>query len=177
MRHLSQPHASGTYNHPYSHCQVTPRGPLCNHCRVTHRADALFATVGHPVAHSCRHTAPAQQSHGEDFLELTHAVVVVGQLKAGEAEAVVGADCVLAGPVSAGLSVTLINICREKVTAESGAEGPESHCPGCIDRIWAVAQDPCDCQGQPGIKRTLWLSAVLATTQRVLERAQVHPDI
>lgn len=46
----------------------------------------------------------------------THAVVVVSQLEAREAQAVVGAHCVLTGTVSTVLPVTLVNICggREK---------------------------------------------------------------
>lgn len=43
---------------------------------------------------------------------LTHAVVVVGQLKAREAEAVVGAHRVLARAVPTGLAVTLVNVCQ-----------------------------------------------------------------
>lgn len=41
---------------------------------------------------------------------LTHAVVVVCQLKAGEAEAVVGAHRVFTSTVAARLSVTLVDI-------------------------------------------------------------------
>lgn len=35
---------------------------------------------------------------------------------------------------------------------------------------------PVACKGQPGIERTQRPLAVLGTTQRVLERAHVHPD-
>jgi len=66
--------------------------------------------------------SPLSNPCGQDCVQLTHAVVIVCQLKAREAEAVVGANRVLAGPVSTRLSVTLINICKEKVTADSGAE-------------------------------------------------------
>lgn len=41
---------------------------------------------------------------------LTHAVVIVRQLKAREAQAVVGADGILAGAVPTGLPVAFVNI-------------------------------------------------------------------
>lgn len=41
---------------------------------------------------------------------LTHAVVVVRELEAGEAEAVVGSHCVFTGTVTTRLSVTLIDV-------------------------------------------------------------------
>lgn len=44
---------------------------------------------------------------------LTHAIIVVGQLKAREAETVVGAHCVLACAVPAGLAVALIDVCED----------------------------------------------------------------
>lgn len=40
----------------------------------------------------------------------THAVVVVRELKAGEAETVVGSHCVFTGAITARLPVTLINV-------------------------------------------------------------------
>lgn len=57
-----------------------------------------------------------------------------------------------------------------------GAERAKSHCLRCADRVQAAAQHPCSLQGQPGIERTQQPLAVLGTTQRVLERAHVHPD-
>lgn len=47
-----------------------------------------------------------------DCAELTHAVVVVRELEAGEAQTVVGAHGVLTGAVSTRLPVALVNICR-----------------------------------------------------------------
>lgn len=46
----------------------------------------------------------------EQYTMHTHAVIVVGELEAGEAETVVGSHCVFTGTVTAWLSVTLINI-------------------------------------------------------------------
>lgn len=40
----------------------------------------------------------------------THAVIVVCELEAGEAETVVGAHCVFTGTVTTWLPVTLINV-------------------------------------------------------------------
>lgn len=40
----------------------------------------------------------------------THAVVIVCELKAREAETVVGSNCVFTGTVATWLSVTLINV-------------------------------------------------------------------
>lgn len=46
----------------------------------------------------------------QQYRILTHAVVVVCELEAGEAEAVVGSHCVFTGAVATRLSVALINV-------------------------------------------------------------------
>lgn len=46
----------------------------------------------------------------EQYMMHTHAIIVVCELKAGEAETVVGSYCVFTGTITTWLSVTLVNI-------------------------------------------------------------------
>ena len=46
----------------------------------------------------------------EQYMMHTHAVIVVCELEAGDAETVVGSHCVFTGTVTTWLSVTLVNI-------------------------------------------------------------------
>lgn len=80
----------------------TSAGPEAERCQVS-PAPPTAATSAGPVSPGC---APG----------LTHAVVVVGELEAREAEAVVGAHGVLAGAVAAGLPVTLVDVCGDRDT-------------------------------------------------------------
>lgn len=65
--------------------------------RSAHTASAAFPAWLHPL-------------HPPARALLTHAVVVVRQLEAGEAEAVVGAHRVFAGAVAARLALALVDI-------------------------------------------------------------------
>lgn len=77
-------------------------------------------------------------------LILTHAVIVVRELEAGEAEAVVGAHGVLTGAVATGLSVTFVNVWNTNThdvteMQQSPVEAPVSHC----------VSHPCTWSGRP----------------------------